>query len=89
MLYRLKLSTEAQQQIARLPGNIRQRIRQTIAGLAYQPRPPQAKQMADELANYYRLRIENYRIVYTIDDDIVLIEIIRVAKRTAKTYDDL
>lgn len=89
MLYRLNLSKEAQSQIERLPGHIRQRIRQTIAGLAYEPRPATAKQMEDELSDYYRIRIENYRVIYTIDDKIILIEIIRVAKRTPKTYQGL
>lgn len=89
MLYRLNLSKEAQSQIERLPGHIRQRIRQTIAGLAYEPRPSTAKQMEDELSDYYRIRIENYRVIYTIDDKIILIEVIRVTKRTPKTYQGL
>ena len=89
MLYRLRLSKEAQRQLERLPGNIRQRIRQTIAELAYDPRPAAAKQMEDDLSDYYRIRIENYRVIYTIDDKIILIEIIRVTKRTPKTYQGL
>jgi len=89
MRYRLKISNEVQRQIARLPGNIRQRIRQAIAGLAYNPRPPQAKQMEDDLAAYYRLRLENYRVIYAIDDDVVLISVVPVTMRTPKTYDDL
>jgi len=86
MLYRLRLSKEAQRQIEHLPGHIRQRIRQTIAELAYDPRPAAAKQMEDDLSEYYRIRIENYRVIYTINDDIVLVEIVRVMKRTPKTY---
>lgn len=89
MLYRLNLSKEAQSQIERLLGHIRQRIRQTIAGLAYEPRPSTAKQMEDELSDYYRIRIENYRVIYTIDDKIILIKVIRVTKRTPKTYQGL
>jgi mRNA interferase RelE/StbE len=69
-----------------LPGHIHQRIRQTIAGLAYDPRPSTAKQMEDELSDHYRIRIENYRVIYTIDDEIILVEVIRVMKRTPKTY---
>jgi len=86
MLYRLRLSKEAQRQIEHLPGHIRQRIRQRIAELAYDPRPAAAKQMEDDLSEYYRIRIENYRVIYTINDDIVLVEIVRVMKRTPKTY---
>ena len=45
--------------------------------------------MTGDLSGYYRLSLENYRIVYTVDDDIVLVELIRIAKRTPRTYDDL
>ena len=89
MPYRLRIAKSVQRDIDRLPGNIRQRIRRVIAGLAYNPRPTQAKAMEEELAGYYRLRVDSYRIIYTIDDKVVLVEVIRVAKRTPNTYDDL
>lgn len=89
MLYQLRFTKEAQQQLARLPGNVRQRVRRLIATLTYNPRPPEAKRMEDDLADYYRIRLENYRLIYTIDDDVVLVEVIRIMKRPPKTYDDL
>jgi mRNA interferase RelE/StbE len=89
MLYQLRFTKEAQQQLTRLPGNIRQRVRRLIVTLTHNPKPLEAKQMEDDLADYYRIRFENYRIIYTIDDDIVLIEIIRITKRSPKTYGDL
>lgn len=89
MLYQLRFSKEAQQQLTRLPGNIRQRVRRLIATLTHNPRPPEAKRMEDDLADYYRIRLENYRVIYTVDDDIVLVEIIRIMKRSLKTYEDL
>ena len=45
--------------------------------------------MEEELSGYYRLRVDSCRIIYTIDDNVVLVEVIRVAKRTSNTYDDL
>lgn len=89
MLYQLRFTKEAQQQLTRLPGNIRQRVRRLVATLTHNPRPPEAKQMEDEFADYYRIRLENYRVIYTIDDDIVLVEVIRIMKRSPKIYDDL
>lgn len=88
-MYRLKISREVNRTIDRLPGNVRQRIRQAIAGLTRDPRPPNAKLMTGDLSGYYRLRLENYRIIYTVDDEIVVVELFRVAKRTSRTYDDL
>lgn len=89
MLYQLRFTKEAQQQLARLPGNMRQRVRRLVATLTYNPRPPKAKRMEEDLADYHRIRLENYRIIYTIDDDIVLVEVIRIMKRSPKTYEDL
>lgn len=89
MPYRLRIAKSVQRDIDRLPGNIRQRIRRGIAGLVHNPRPALAKAMEEELAGYYRLRVDNYRINYTIDDDVVLVEVIRVARRTPNAYDDL
>ena len=86
MVYRLRLPKSVQQEIEWLPGNIRQRIKRTIAGLAIEPRPANANELEDELAGFWRIKLENYRIIYSIDDDVILVEIIRVAKRTAKTY---
>ena len=88
-MYQLKISREVKRTIDNLPGNMRQRIRQAIGELTRNPRPPDAKRMTGDLSGYYRLSLENYRIVYTVDDDIVLVELIRIAKRTPRTYDDL
>lgn len=89
MPYRLSLSREVYRTINRLPGNVRQRIRRVIAGLAENPRPDSAKAMEADLESYYRIRVNDYRIIYTIDDDVVLVEIIRVVRRTPRTYEDL
>lgn len=89
MAYRLKITAEILREIDRLPGNIRQRVRRAIAQLTTNPKPPSSKQMEGELAAYYRLRIQDYRIIYTIDDEIIQIEIVRVARRSPQTYESL
>jgi len=89
MAYRLKITKGVLRAINRLPGNMRQRVRRAIAQLTTDPRPPASKQMEGDLAAYYRLRIQDYRIIYTIDDEIIQIEIIRVARRSPRTYEGL
>jgi mRNA interferase RelE/StbE len=89
MPYRLKLSKEVQHEIDRLPGNMRQRVRRSIAELAANPRPSAAKALEGDLTGYYRLRLDDYRIIYTIEDDVLIVTIIRVAKRTPRTYTGL
>jgi mRNA interferase RelE/StbE len=89
MVYRLRLPKSVHQEIERLPGNVRQRVKRTIAGLAFEPRPTIASELEDELAGFWRIKLENYRIIYSIDDAVVVVEIIRVAKRTPNTYSGL
>ena len=87
MTYRLKLTRQARAEIDTLPGNMRQRIRRTIAQLAENPRPDNAKALRGELRGYYRVRIEAYRIIYTVNDDVVVVAVVRVAKRSTRSYD--
>ncbi len=89
MTYRLKIPRAVQAEIERLPGNVRQRVKRTIAGLAIEPRPANASELEDELAGFWRIKLEDYRIIYSIDDDVVTVEVIRVARRTPKTYTGL
>lgn len=89
MQYRLRIEREAEQQIERLPGHMRQRVKRTIAALATNPRPATAKPMEPPHSDKWRLRLENYRIIYTIEDEIVLVSVIRVGRRTQSTYEDL
>jgi len=86
MPYRLNIPKTVQAEIGRLPGNVRQRVKRAIAGLAFEPRPENATELEDELAGFWRLKLDDYRIIYTIADDLIVIEIIRVGKRTPKTY---
>lgn len=86
MPYRLNIPKSVQAGIGRLPGNVRQRVKRAIAGLAFEPRPENATELEDELAGFWRLKLDDYRIIYAIADDLIVIEIVRVGKRTAKTY---
>ena len=86
MRYRLKIPKAVRLEIERLPGNVRQRVKQAIAGLAFEPRPPNARELEDELAGFWRIKLEDYRIIYSIAEDVITVEIIRVARRTPRTY---
>jgi mRNA interferase RelE/StbE len=86
MIYRLKITREVQRQVDRLPGNMRQRVKRTIAALAFDPRPSSAEELGEELAGFWRIKLDDYRIIYSVYDDVVIVEIVRVIRRTAKTY---
>jgi len=88
-LYQLVIDDEARKAIKRLPGHIRHRLARAIDGLRHNPRPPEAKALSDELTGYWRLRLENYRVIYTIDEEIIVVEVVRVDRRDNKTYTGL
>lgn len=85
-MYQILIDDEARKALKRLPGHMRHRVARAIDALRSEPRPPQATALRDELAGYWRLRIDNFRVIYTIADDIVVVEVIRVDQRSANTY---
>ena len=57
----------------------RQRIVDRIAALADDPRPPGCQKLAGQES--YRIRQGVYRIVYTIEDDHLVVTVVKVAHR--------
>jgi mRNA interferase RelE/StbE len=77
--------------LASLPGNIRQRIRKAISSLADNPRPHNAKQLEvqDIEVEVWRIRINQWRIIYTIDSVADFISVWAIRKRPPYDYNDL
>jgi mRNA interferase RelE/StbE len=80
--------------IKKLPGNVRHRVRSAIDELADNPRPRHGKRLDDpdvkELAcEVWRLRIDNWRIVYLITEAEKVIDVVAVRKRPPYDYGDL
>lgn len=77
--YQVYIKASAEREIDRLPKQVFQRVRRAIISLEKSPRPANAKKLhgLDE----YRLRVGDYRILYTIDDKMRLIEIVAVGHR--------
>ena len=78
-MYHVQLSKAVQRSIKRLAPTVRQRVRSTIDALAQQPRPPGAQKMAG--SDRWRVRVGNYRIVYHIEDDRLIVTVVRVGHR--------
>ena len=89
--YRVYVTPEALAEIKDLPGNIRQRIRQTVKAFANQPDLAQSKQLQlnDPDRQLFRLRLDNWRIVYVISEAEKTIDVIAIRKRPPYDYGDL
>ena len=79
-LYRVEIARRALKVLSGLPRREQQRIRAAIDLLAEQPRPPGCVRLAGE-PNAYRVRVGDYRIVYEVFDDRLVIQVVRIGHR--------
>jgi len=79
-MYSVKIKKKAQKQLAALPLFIADKVAAIIDALATTPRPVGATKLQG-YENIYRIRTGDYRIVYSIDDEIVTVEVIKIGHR--------
>jgi mRNA interferase RelE/StbE len=79
-MYQVIIKPAAEKQLDRLPSKDRRRVVAALATLSDEPRPPGCAKLegADDL---WRIRVGQYRVVYTIRDDKLLVLVVRVAHR--------
>ncbi len=78
--WRVVVMKQPQKALRRMPKNLRERIRQSIWVLAEDPFPLGHKKLIG-FSNSYRIRVGDWRIVYTVENDLLLILVIRIAPR--------
>ena len=78
--YRVSLSPMAARQLRTLDAVARRRIQAALELLAEQPRPPASTQLVGG-AGVWRVRTGDYRIVYEIKDDQLLVLVLRMGHR--------
>ena len=78
--YRVEVSRPASRQIEALDKTTQARIVTRLEGLEADPRPNAAKKLKGEHATW-RIRVGDYRIVYTIEDNRLLILVVKVGHR--------
>ncbi|MFZ3064655.1 MAG: type II toxin-antitoxin system RelE/ParE family toxin [Nitrospirota bacterium] len=84
MSYRLVIERKAEKEASKIPIHFRTNIDKAISSLAQNPRPHSCKKLNDKEG--YRIRVGNYRILYTIDDKAMIVVIYRIKIRGKSTY---
>jgi len=79
MTYTLIIPPSIEKTLDKLPVSIRNRILSRIEYLKIVPRPPGMRKLKGE-DDLFRIRIGDYRIIYTIEDMELVIIIIRIGK---------
>ena len=86
MAYSLKIHRVAEKQLARIPKKQRERLVSAMRSLGVDPRPAGCTKLDDVL---YRIREGQYRVIYAVFDDEVVVVVCKVARRAEDTYRDL
>jgi mRNA interferase RelE/StbE len=79
MIYTVKLIPQAEKMLDSFQADLRDRIIDALERLKNNPRPSGCKKLKSRDA--YRIRVGDYRVVYEIRDDVLVILVVRVAHR--------
>lgn len=82
--YRIELRPAAVRALRKLDPQVRHRLQGAIALLAQDPRPPSARALQGRPA--MRVRVGDYRIVYMVTDDVLLVVVVAIGHRR-EVYD--
>ena len=80
MTYRVTVAPSAARQLRKLAPDARRRIQAAIELLAVEPRPPAATRLVGG-AGEWRVRTGDYRIIYEIDDNELVVLVLRMGHR--------
>jgi mRNA interferase RelE/StbE len=77
--YHVELRPAAARALRKLDPQVRRRIQGAIALLAQDPRPPAARALQGRPG--LRVRVGDYRIIYTVQDDVLLVVVVTLGQR--------
>lgn len=79
MAYRVDLTRQAARSYAGFPRDVRERIAEVLDRLEQDPRGHGVKKLTG--AELYRVRTGDYRVVFEIDDDALVVVVVRIGNR--------
>lgn len=85
--YRIEFLKKAEKELSKLPFNIQKQIANRVESLKYNPFPSNVKQLKNS-NGILRIRVNDYRILYRLEDEVLVVLIIKISHRS-KVYRDL
>ncbi len=85
--YRLTFARSARKELENLPTSLVVRLLARIEALSVNPRPGGVVKLRGE-SNLWRLRVGDYRVVYSIDDDARLVDV-SIVRHRREVYREL
>jgi mRNA interferase RelE/StbE len=77
--YKILIERPAQKDLSKIPQQYQNRIIKAIQSLAKNPRPAGSKKLSGRDA--WRIRVSNYRVIYEIHDDRLIILVVVIGHR--------
>ena len=85
--YSISFARSARKELEHLPGDVAERILMKLEALAANPRPSGVIKLHGQ-KNLWRMRVGDYRVVYSIDDFSKTIDV-SVVRHRREVYRDL
>ncbi|NJN99065.1 MAG: type II toxin-antitoxin system RelE/ParE family toxin [Anaerolineales bacterium] len=95
--YRVEVTQQVHKEIRNLPGNVRQRVTRILQALQQESLPGNSRlldlskiklELTSDL-KLCRIRLDSWRIVYVIEEELNLISVLAIRQRPPYQYDDL
>lgn len=80
--YKIKWTSSSLKELKKLPHNIIQRVVKKVEDLSKNPLPKKVRKLAGS-TDLFRIRIQDYRIIYRIEKNELIIVILKVGHRKA------
>ncbi|MDR3252006.1 MAG: type II toxin-antitoxin system RelE/ParE family toxin [Tannerella sp.] len=81
-MYKVTITKSAQKEMQTIPTVYYVSIVNHIYGLAENPRPSGCVKLVGS-ENSFRIRVGVYRIIYTVEDDRLIVEVVKVDHRSS------
>ncbi len=78
-MYRVDIVSRAEKDLDALPQRTYRRVYAAIVALAIEPRPMGVKKLTGSAR--YRIRVGDYRVIYEIEDAVLVVQVVRVDHR--------
>ena len=85
MNFRLQFSSGARRDLRKLDARIRNRIEREIESLRENPYP-RASLKLKGVERTWRIRVGAFRVVYEVHEDLILVTVLKVDRRSEDTY---
>lgn len=78
-MFKIQITKSADKALKKIPNPDRKKIVIAISALSKNPYPPGSKKLKE--TNFYRIRSGNYRVIYSFEQKMFTILVIRIGHR--------